>query len=313
MYKALNFFYFLFFAIFFISCSDSKFAKKKNRNSHLEQASSFDNYLQKGKLDSARIYIDSLYKINPNDKELLTNRGEIYFLLNDFEVAEKSWLSCISIDVNNEACYEKLIGLYCGIYDLMDDNCRDIIHKTFNVNENNDIALFFKSKRFVEKNKIPEAIGLYEKLLKNDTTNLRVLNELAVLYDTNFQAEFYYKKMLELDSSYVAFYGLGMYFQEKELFEKAIDNYKQALTIKQKKEPNYNIGYCYLMMNLVDKAVDSFSNAISIDASYLEAYFARGFSYTKLNKNKLAIEDYKFCLMLEPGFEDARIQLEKLK
>jgi len=309
----LSFFYFLFFSILFISCSDSKFAKKQNRNSYLEQASSFDGYLQKGKLDSARIYIDSLHKIKPNDTKVLTNRGEVYFLLNDFEVAEKSWLSCISTDVNNEACYEKLIGLYCGIYDLMENNCREILNKTFNVNGNNQIALFFEAKRFVEKNKIEEAIDLFEDLLKIDSNNVRVLNELAVLYDTNYKSEFYYNKMLEIDTSYVSFYGLGMYFQKKGLFKKAIENYKKGLSIKQTKESYYNIGYCYLMMNLEKKAIDSFSQAINLDASYLEAYFARGYSYSKLKENQFAIEDYKFCLMLEPGFEDARIQLEKLK
>ena len=34
--------------------------------------------------------------------------------------------------------------------------------------------------------------------------------------------------------------------------------------------------------------------------------------FNLLNKKELAVEDYKFCLMLEPGFEDARIELEKI-
>lgn len=307
----MNFFYSLFFLILFISCSDSKVFVKKNINS--ESSSTYDDYLQRGELDSARIHIDNLYKKNPNNNQNLINRGEIYFLLNDFEVAEKSWLSCISIDENNEACFEKLIGLYCGVYDMMEYNCTDILNKTFQVSQNNQIALFFEAKRYVEDNRISEAIDVYENLLKIDTTNLRVLNELALLYDTSIQSEFYYNKMIEIDSSYVAFYGLGMYFQKKKLFEMAILNYNKALIVKQSKEPYYNIGYCYLMMNLDNKAIDSFSKSIDLDASYLEAYFARGFSYSKLKNNKLAIEDYKFCLMLEPGFEDARIQLEKLK
>ena len=307
----MNFFYSLFFSILFISCSDSKFYN--NKNIDLESPSSYDDYIKRGKLDSARIHIDSLYINNPNNNQTLINKGEIYFLLNDFEVAEKSWLSCISIDVNNEACFEKLIGLYCGVYDMMGYNCIDILNKTFQVNQNNQIALFFEAKRYVEENQISQAIDVYENLLKIDTNNLRVLNELALLHDTSIQSEFYYNKMIEIDSSYVAFYGLGMYFQKKELFEKAILNYNKALTVKQVKEPYYNIGYCYLMMNLENKAIDSFSKSIDLDASYIEAYFARGFSYSKLKNNKLAIEDYKFCLMLEPGFEDARIQLEKLK
>lgn len=309
----MNFSYLLFTSIFFISCSDFNFSNKKTTNSNLEKLNSYDYYLQEGKLDSARIFIDSLYKNNPNDKKYLKRRGEVYFLLNDFDVAEKSWLNCISVDSKDEECYEKLIGLYCGIYDLMESNCNDIINKTLKINQYNQIALFFEAKQFVEKNDIKEAINLYENLLKIDSNNLRVLNELAVLYDTNYQSELYYNKMLEIDTTYVPFYGLGMYFQKKKLFKKAIENYKKALMLEQIKEPHYNIGYCYLMMNLENKAIDSFSDAINLDASYLEAYFARGYSYAKLKKDQFAIEDFKFCLMLEPGFEDARIQLEKLK
>ncbi len=309
----MNFFYLLFFSIFFISCSDFKFSKNQDANSNSEKYNSYDYYLQNGKLDSARMYIDELYNNNPKDKDILIKRGDIYFLLNDFVIAEKSWLSCVSIDVNNESCYEKLIGLYCGEDDLMDNKCSNIINQTLKVNENNKVALFFKAKRFVQKNKIEEAISLYKNLLKNDSTNLRVLNELALLYDTNYQAELYYNKMLELDNTDVALYALGMYFQKKELFEKAIENYKKALSVRKDKESYYSLGYCYLKMNLANKAIDSFSKAITIDASLVKAYFARGYSYSILKKNKLAIEDYKFCLMLEPGHEAARAHLEKLK
>ena len=125
----------------------------------------------------------------------------------------------MSIDLKDEICYEKLIGLYCGVYGLMDERCTDIIFKTYKLNENNKIALFFEAKRFLKEEKINKAINLYEKLLENDSNNLRVLNELAVLYDTSFKSEFYYKKMLEIDSSYVVFYGLGMHFQNKGLFQ----------------------------------------------------------------------------------------------
>ena len=151
----------------------------------------YEYYLQKGKLDSAKMYIDSLYKVKPNEKKVLMNRGELYFLLNDFDVAENSWLNCVFVDVENEECYEKLIGLYCGIYDLMEQSCADIINKTLKVNQNNQIALFFEAKQFVEKNDIKESIDLFEDLLKIDSNNLRVLNELALLHDTNYKSEFY--------------------------------------------------------------------------------------------------------------------------
>ncbi len=298
--------------VFFISCSESKLSNNSKKSSNSDFNKSYNKYLQSGDLDSARFYIDSEYDKDPDDLQVLKSRGEVYFLLNKFEIAEKSWLSCILINENDEDCYEKLIGLHCGVFDLMGNDCTDIIANTFKVNNQNKVALLFEAQRFVFENKINQAISIYESLLDVDSTNLRVMNELAILYDTSYKSEFYYNKILEFDSSYVAYYGLGMYFQKKELYQKAINNYEKALSVSRKKEPFYNIGYCYLMLNEPSKAVDSFSESIIMDASYVEAYFARGFTYERLRQNKLAIEDYKFCLMLEPGYEDARIQLEKL-
>ena len=35
--------------------------------------------------------------------------------------------------------------------------------------------------------------------------------------------------------------------------------------------------------------------------------------HINLKQINLAVEDLKFCLMLEPGYEEARIELESLK
>ncbi len=306
-----NYIYIYFFLL--LSCSDSKVSNNLVVNLDSSKENTYHVYIQEGKLDSAKLYIENLYKEHPNDKDILVKRGEIHFLLNQFEISEISWLQCLSIDETYGICYEKLLGLYCGIYDPMGTDCNDMIIKALSLNKNNKVAIYFKAKRFVEKGKINEAINLYEELLKNDTKNLRVLNDLAILYDTSYKSEFYYKKILEIDSNHIAFYGLGMHFQKKGLFKESIENYRKSISVKKNKESYYNMGYCFLMIDLVNKAIDSFSNAIEMDGSYLEAYFGRAHAYNILNKKNLAIEDFKFCLMLEPGYEPARVELEKIK
>ena len=302
------------FTFFLISCSDSRFSKKKIKEVSFKKEKNYDYYFQEGKLDSAKIYIEELYNKEPNDKNILVNRGDVYFLLNDFEVAEESWLKCVSLDLKDEVCYEKLTNLYCVVDGLMGENCYNIISKTLKINEDNKIALFYKAKRFSKENNINNAIKLYEKLLKEDPNNLMLLNELALLYEpSSLESKMYYNKMVKIDSNYVGFYGLGLHFQKNQLFENAIENYNNALIIEKNKNAYYNIGYCYLEMDFPDKAIDFFSKVINIDPSHVLAYYGRGYSYSLIKKNKLAIEDYKFCLMLEPGFEDARNQLEKIK
>ena len=304
---------FLFFLLFFLcSCVKNNNIFFNVKNSTEIDKNNFDYFLETGKFDSARDYIDSIFNIRSTDLDVLKKRGEIYFLLNNFEIAESSWQNCLLLDSSDVVCHEKLIALYCGFENLKNNDCNDILERTLILNPDNQIASYFKAKRLVEINKKNEAIILYKNLLEKDSKNIRVMNELAQLYDTNFQSEIYYKRILKLDSSYVAFYGLGMYYQKKKLYNKAIKNYQDALAVFKRKEPYYNLGFCHLMKNETSEAIDFFSKAINLDASYLEAYFARAYSYSLLNKKELAVEDYKFCLMLEPGFEDARIELEKI-
>ena len=237
----------------------------------------------------------------------------MYFLLKNYEVSEKSWLDCLQNDNYNESCYNKLIALYCGVLKNNDVNCREFIKKALGVNKKNKTALYFNAKNYLAKQNYSEAIEKFEEILKIDSNNLRALNELAILYDTNYKSKMYYNKMIEIDSSFISFYGLGMYYQKKSLYNQAIESYKTAIKIEDRKEAYYNIGYCFLLLNDFKVAKDYFSDAINLDPSYLEAYYARGFTYKKLKQINLAVEDLKFCLMLEPGYEEARIELESLK
>ena len=305
-------YFFVLTSFFLISCSNFK----SETNLKIQKKTSsdlIDYFIEKGQIDSAKIQVDEVHSKNPNNLENLIKRGEVYFLLKNYEVSEKSWLDCLENDSYNESCYNKLIALYCSVIKNNDVNCREFIKRALGVNKKNKTALYFKAKNYLTKKNYSKAIEKFEEILKLDSNNLRSLNELAILYDTNYKSKMYYNKMIQIDSSFISFYGLGMYYQKKSLFNQAIESYKIAIKIEEKKEAYYNIGYCFLLLNDLKIAKDYFSDAINLDPSYLEAYYARGFTYKKLKQINLAVEDLKFCLMLEPGYEQARIQLESLK
>ena len=305
-------YFFVLTSFFLISCSNFK----SETNLKIQKKTSsdlIDYFIEKGQIDSAKIQVDEVHSKKPNNLENLIKRGEVYFLLKNYEVSEKSWLDCLENDNYNESCYNKLIALYCGVLKSNDFNCREFIKKALGVNKKNKTALYFNAKNYLAKQNHSKAIEKFEEILKLDSNNLRALNELAIIYDTNYKSKMYYNKMIEIDSSFISFYGLGMYYQKKRLYNQAIESYKTAIKIEDRKEAYYNIGFCFLLLNDFKVAKDYFSDAINLDPSYLEAYYARGFTYKKLKQINLAVEDLKFCLMLEPGHEEARIQLESLK
>ena len=95
---------------------------------------------------------------------------------------------------------------------------------------------------------------------------------------------------------------------------------------EQNNSPNsyYSMGYCYLSIALssnkiderkkfLESALDCFKNTIALNGSYLEAYYARAICYKELGDKKSAIEDFKFCLMIEPGYEPAMLGISEIE
>ena len=129
----------------------------------------------------------------------------------------------------------------------------------------------------------------------------------------------YYDKLISLNPSSLAYYNYGFYFQINNDFFNAIEKYKASVSLNSN-SPNsyYSMGYCYFSIALssinnnerrkfFEEALISFNKTISLNGSYLEAYYARALCYVELGDKKSAIEDFKFCLMIEPGYEPAMI------
>ena len=161
----------------------------------------------------------------------------------------------------------------------------NIINKTLKVNQNNQIALFFEAKRFASKNKIKESIDLFEDLLKIDSNNLRVLNELALLHDTNYKSEFYYNKMIEIDTT--------LKFNDKELSEKK-SNFEIVYTtivklsdeIETKKDLE-KIILCDVQNEIFPNLKKTFLNLLH-DSGYTEVKLEKKIDFEKLYSDKLS-------------------------
>ena len=82
---------YFFVLIFFLLISCSNFNSETNYKIPKKNSGDLINYLiEKGEIDSAKIQVDEVHNKNPNNLENLIKRGEVYFILKDYEVSEKS-------------------------------------------------------------------------------------------------------------------------------------------------------------------------------------------------------------------------------
>ncbi len=75
-------------------------------------------------------------------------------------------------------------------------------------------------------------------------------------------------------------------------------------TYGQNPKKNYKNGVKLAENNQLNEAIAEFDQAIQLNDAYVDAYFARGEAYEKLDKNEEAAKDYEKAAELEPSVVD---------
>ena len=120
-------------------------------------------YLNNNNLDLAKQDIDNAFSIFKNDVNILMNRGEVYFQLNQTRISKESWERCLQIDPNNLQCRQKLTELLCIV---RDQNCSSMIDTLALLNNgvlDLSLIVYLKELKYYEK-------GITDKIKKYLTT-----------------------------------------------------------------------------------------------------------------------------------------------
>lgn len=261
--------------------NDSKRAIKLDSNSAAYYLTLADTYFSQNNTRSSKELLEITAKKFPDNIETLLKLAELYFLVKRYQE---------------------------GI---------DFVNKALKINENLAKAYYIKGSIYRESGDTTRAISSLETATEQDNKYVEAFYDLGVLYAArkNPIAFDYYNTVLSIQPNHLeAAYAKAKLFQDLGKFKEAIGSY-EAIIKNTKTCANcyYNLGAIYLEITKEPKkALEQFTKAIELNPSYVEAYFARGYTYTLLKDIESAKADYKMCLQLVPNYEAAIQELNRL-
>ena len=286
---------------------------------------------------------------NPNDPELYNTRATIYISLKQLPEAVNDAKRAIKMDTTKANFYMTLVDAYYTqnntrlAKDLLEiiekkfpDNVDallklselyylvkqyqkgiDYVNKALKINDRSAKAYYLKGSIYRESGDTGRAISSLETAIEQDIKYENAFIDIAVMYSArkNPIALEYYNNALKINPyNDNTIYARAKLLQDLGKTDEAIIEYKSILS-KNKNCENcyYNLGAIYLEIKKDNKnALENFTNAIALNPNSVEAYFARGYTYSKLKDKESAKADYNMCLKIQPNFEAAIQGLNEL-
>jgi tetratricopeptide (TPR) repeat protein len=293
--------------------------------------------------------VSSLINNNPDNPELLHQRGKMFIAAGDLSVALGDLGRAIMIDSSRSEFFLTISDIYfkanqpaksmaalkkagelapddtevplrLAEFYLYIQNYTEAVKATNEVlklDNRNDRAYFLKGFCYKEIGDTIKAVEQYQKAVENNPDHVDAYVEMAILYDIKGDpiAEKYYQNALKVNpNSKEALYGLGLHYQDFDRLNEAIITYTSLV---EKYPTNasayYNMGFInYEFLNNQNQALQYFNDAVIADPEYVSAIYMRGLCYEALGDVSKAKAEYQFALQKDGSFQLALNGLERL-
>lgn len=241
--------------------------------------------------------------------------ADVYFAQNSTRMAKELLEKVAKKFPNDTECLLKLAELYYLVQKYQE--AIDFVNKALKINENIAKAYYIKGSVYRESGDTTRAISSLQTAIEQDAQMANAYNDLGVIYAArkNPLAMQYYENAIQLEPSRSdAKYGRAKLLQDIGKIDDATKEYEAMI----KSDAScfkcyYNLGALQLELKKdPKKALELFTQAIKLKPDYLEAYFARGYTYAVLKDKASAKADYTMCLQLQANYPPAIQGLNEL-
>ena len=321
----------LFFLISFSSCSH-----KSEKVSDVDICNNLDSLNSaiardstNGQLYSCRAkllydkgdFLKSLYDIsmalhlNGNNTPDLLLQSDIYFVMKDADLAQKSLMTALSLDENDYSVYYALGKHFYLLknYELS----KGYLNKSIQLQPVNPYSLCLLGEINLADSDTNAAINNFHRAIqveKNYYPAYMQLATVSLIQNSSLTPQYLQDAININHESCDAIYMMGVYYQQNKFYRKAINYYTQVFIKRPDyKMASYNAGYIYLVeLNVFDTAVVWFNRAIAVDTTFYDAYYNRAYALQLEGKISAAQTEYKKLLAKKPDYSLARKRLNEI-
>lgn len=272
-------------------------------------------YLEKKNINKALADINKAIQINDQNPEFYISLADIYLKMGNGKKCENALIKAKNINPENTRSLLKLGEINFILKDYKE--AIKYLNQAIETDRDNSIAYLIKGYAYLEGGDTSRAISNFRTSYNNNQENYDAVIQLALIFSSINQpiAKDYFKNAIRINpKSIEAWYGLGMFYQNRYDVDNALTVYDTLMNIAPEfKNAYYNSGYVHMvMLNEFEDAIAYFTKAIEIDPDYAQAYYNRGFCYENLNMIEDAIRDYEKSLDLKTNYQIAIEALNRL-
>jgi tetratricopeptide (TPR) repeat protein len=272
-------------------------------------------YAKKDFYDLAFADISKAVELDSSKAEYYLHLADMSFRLNKTRATRDALMRVRIIDPNNYDAALRLAELF--LYVRQSDLSLKYLDTVLTKDPLNEKALLMTGFNQKEKGDTAGAIKTFRTAIDNNPKFYDAQMQLGVLMQAqnNKLAVDYFTNCIKINpNSEEALYGRGLWYQDHDELNKAIQDYTSIILInKNNSQAHFNLGYIHqIYLKVYREAIKHYSNAIDANPKYYQAYYNRALCLETLGDIGNAKTDYQKALELKPDYPVAREGLERV-
>lgn len=266
-------------------------------------------------LQASQVAANRAIRLDSNDTYVLETYGDVFFVLNQTRKSRDVWIRCAELDEENIGCRLKLAELYFAVRNYKP--ALDWLNEVLLIEGRNSNALFLKGNIFKEMGDTANAIKFIQSAIDVKPDYFEAYEQLGVIYAAKDDslAVIYYDRAIELRPNEPnTYYNLGVYHQQQEEWNRALEAYASAVQIDQKHfNSHYNMGYINVLLSVWNQGAVHFTDALNAKPDFYQAYYGRAYCFEMLGDVTRAKEDYEKALTMKVDYQPAKEGLSRVE